>query len=448
MVSLPDGTGRGASPLQLWKFLATPYEFFRDNQRRYGDVFRVWFPAIGDVVFFGSPTVVKEIFERDREGDLTIRDAGFLGPIFGERSVVVTVGGQHKQQRRLLTPPFHGAALKAAGVQIRAATTMATEQWLTHGRINVHRVMVELTLDAALGVVFGPMAPDRVDAFRSQIRRTIAACRPSLMFFQPLRKNLGPRSPWARFLAERAAFFELVNGELKQRRAMGEHAGAVDLLSMLVHAKDEQGNPMPDDEIHEHVLTMLVLGHESGAAALAWAIYMLDREPEVLREVLQELAGCSDSATENPSAKLPYLEAFCKEVLRMWPVVPEVRRRVLVQSATIAGHELPAGIYLAPSIYLVHHHPSLFPDAGVFRPSRFLEHKFAAHEFLPFGGGVRSCVGAAFALHEMPIVLATLLSRVSLRVIDRRPVQAVRQNLSVAPRGGVDVEVRPRSERS
>jgi cytochrome P450 len=431
---LPDGTGRAASPLQLWRFLATPYEFFGVNHRRYGDVFRVWFPAVGDVVFVGSPALVKELFDRDREGELSIRDAGFLGPIFGERSVVVTVAEQHKQQRRMLTPPFHGAAMKACGIGIRDATVKAAEQWLQRGRINVHAAMVELTLDAALAVVLGPMAPERVEAFRSQLRRTIAACRPSLMFFQPLRVSVGPRSPWARFVAERAKFFALLSDEMRARRAAGERE-RTDLLSLLL------GAPMPDDEIHEHILTMMVLGHESSAAALAWAIYVLDREPEVLRTVLDELGTVPDGVPTEPG-KLPYLEAVCKEVLRMWPVVPEVRRRVLLQPSTVAGHELPAGIYLAGSIYLVHHHPSVYPDAEIFRPSRFLERKFAAHEFLPFGGGVRSCVGAAFSLYEMGIVLATLLPRVSMRVLAPGPVEPVRQNLSVAPRGGVDVEVR------
>lgn len=426
-------------PRQLWKFLSQPFGFFQDNHRRHGDVFRVWFPAVGDVVFVGSPAGVKEIFERDRAGELGIRDGGFLGPIFGERSVLVSVADRHKQQRRMLMPPFHGAAMKAVGVEIRDATLQAIEHWRARGRINVQEAMVGLTLDAAMSVVFGSMPPERAEAFRVQLRRTIAACHPLLMFFQPLRRNLGGRSPWARFLAERAAFFELVDRELQARRAA--HGERNDLLSLLVRATDDRGAPMPDDEIHEHILTTLVLGHESSAAALTWAIHALDRAPEVLRTAVDEIATLPDGAPADAATKLPYLDAVCKEVLRMWPAVPEVRRRVLLAASSVVGHELPAGIYLAPAIYLVHRHPSVYPDAEVFRPSRFLERKFAAHEFLPFGGGVRSCIGAALALYEMPIILAALLPRVRLRVLDRGPARPVRLNLSVAPHGGVNVEV-------
>ena len=436
-------------PQWLLRFVRYPYEFFQAGHAQFGPTFSMNFAGSGRAIFVSKPQTVQEIFSRDQKSELSIRDNGFLGPIFGDASVVVTTQAKHKEQRRLLSPPFHGASMHACGEMVRQATINAVSQWT--GLFDAHNAFVDLTLNATLPAVLGPLAAEDIERIRTQLRRTINACRPSLMFVRALRIDLGPLSPWGRFLRERAAFFQLIQRQMDRVRAAiaeqpAPHVPRTDLLALLLATRDQHGQPLPDQEILEHVLTMAVLGHESTAAALAWAMIALQREPSVKQQLLAELSELPADANARAMVGLPYTSAFCKEVLRLWPAVPEVRRRVLLEPLVLEGHTLPAGTFLAPSIYLLHRDPTLYPEPERFNPERFMQKKYTPYEYFPFGGGARSCIGATFAHYEMQIIVATLLSLVDVTVVSNTNPRAIRQNLSVAPEGGVSVKVRSRAQ--
>jgi cytochrome P450 len=297
-----------------------------------------------------------------------------------------------------------------------------------------------ISLDITIAAVLGIRDPARAALFRRHLRLLFEAIGPFVLFLQALRIDLGALSPWGRFLEARRRFRALIAEEIRARRADldGDRS---DILSLLLSARDEEGRPMPDDELQDHLLTFLVLGHESTASALTWGIYWIYRDQRVLAVLSEELASAPQGSGADEIARLPYLGAVCKEILRARPIVPEPRRRVLKAPWRVRGYAIPAGTYLAPSVYLVHRHPSLYPDAAAFRPERFLERRFAGHEYMPFGGGSRRCTGAAFAEYEMALVLSAIVSSRELRVEEDGAILPRRLNLAVGPSTGVEVTV-------
>jgi cytochrome P450 len=263
------------------------------------------------------------------------------------------------------------------------------------------------------------------------------------LFVPPLRIDLGRLSPWGRFLAARRRFRALVAEEIAARRARPDER-CDDVLDLLLAARGEDGRPLDDDELQAHVLTLLVLGHESTASALAWGLVEIYRSPAIVARIRAEVAGLPADAGSDQIAGLPYVGAVCDEILRLRPIVPEVRRRLLRQPWEVQGWSLPAGILLSPCIHLLHRHPQLYPEPEQFRPERFLGRRFAGHEFMPFGGGIRRCTGASFARYEMALALATIVAGVDLAVRDE-PIEVRRANLAVIPSTGGRVTVTGRA---
>ncbi|MGB5974633.1 MAG: cytochrome P450, partial [Nodosilinea sp.] len=225
----------------------------------------------------------------------------------------------------------------------------------------------------------------------------------------------------------------LIYAEIEERRAQTDSSGA-DILTLMMAARDDQGQPLSDGELHDELMTLLVAGHETTASALTWALYWVHWLPEVGDRLRQELdLGPTPDPLSYPT--LPYLTAVCNETLRIYPVAPTTGIRILSQPLTVAGYEFPAGAVLFLNVYLVHHREDLYPEPNTFRPERFLERQYSPSEFLPFGGGHRSCIGMAFALMEMKLVLATVLRHweLALPERDRRPLRPVRRGLTLAP---------------
>jgi cytochrome P450 len=430
------GPAKGLRP--VLHHLRDPFSFFREQQRRHGDIFRAHFPGFGWVVFLGEAAAVHELFGRDAEL-CTIRDNGFLTPLFGPRSVVVAVDEDHLRQRRLLTPSFIGSNLAVAARATRDTAARCVAEWAPGHRFIAHDAMVDLTLAVAIEVVLGPAAP-RTAATIQQVRRTIAACHPALMFLPVLRRDLGRWSPWGRFLRERAAMMDLLRVVVDATAPSANPASP--LVARALAAREADELPLPDDELLDHLLTMLVLAHESSAATLAWAFDLVLRAPAVLRRLQDELADAPDDG--DALAKLPYLGAVCKEVFRRCPVVPETRRRVLRKPWTVAGYTLDAGSYVTASPYMLHHSEALYPGPDEFRPDRFLGRRYSGHELIPFGGGVRRCIGGTFSTVEVAVALGVLLRDLEFELEDPKPARPRRQNLSVAPAGGVPLRVRAR----
>ncbi|HLL52944.1 MAG TPA: cytochrome P450, partial [Myxococcaceae bacterium] len=386
-------------------------------------------------VVTGSPEGVREVFSADPNvfeplGRVPIE------PVTGPRSVLLLSGLTHKRERKLLMPPFHGERMRAYGTLIREVAERRVSAIPPGGSFSAQRLAQDITLDIILRAVFGITEPERVREFTEAIIAFGESYTPLLMFALPLRRNFGGFGPWARFQRNAARFERLIEEQIARQRERG--VGQEDILSLLLSARDEDGKPMTDGELKDELRTMILAGHETTAVALTWAMYWLHRLPEVRKRLQEELATLGPTPDPDALAKLPYLSAVCDEALRLNPVVPLVSRRTLAPF-TLRGHTLPVGTGIMVAIGVLHGDPTLYPEPEQFRPERFLERKFTPFEYMPFGGGARRCVGAAFALYEMKIVLGSLLSGHRFSLVDDRPVRPVRRHLTIGPDSGVEM---------
>jgi cytochrome P450 len=257
---------------------------------------------------------------------------------------------------------------------------------------------------------------------------------PLLLFSRQLQRSFFP--PWRRFLAAQAELTKLIERQVTSRRQSGAHGR--DIFGLLLDARWDDGEPLSLSQIRDHLLTLLVAGHETTAISLAWAVHDVYRNPQVLRRLRDELDTLGQDPDLEALATLPYLGAVCDESLRLRPIITDVQR-TLVDPFEFGGHPLPAGVAAGVAIETIHSDPTIYPEPDQFRPERFLERRFSPFEFLPFGGGHRRCLGAAFSNHEARIVLATLVSRLDLEslVLDTR----VRRNITMGPKHGVPIRI-------
>jgi unspecific monooxygenase len=236
----------------------------------------------------------------------------------------------------------------------------------------------------------------------------------------------------------------LLYAEIRARRAQIDPTRS-DVLTLLLLARDDAGEPMTDVELRDELLTLLIAGHETTATALSWALYWIHRTPEVKDKLMAELTTLGQTPDPAEIARLPYLNAVCSETLRIYPIAFVAAPRVCMKPIEIAGYWFPAETWLTAGIYQVHWREDLYPQPEQFRPERFLERQFSPYEYFPFGGGNRRCIGAAFAMYEMKLVLATILSDCELTLAETRPVRPVRRGVTIAPQSGVRMMIQSRS---
>jgi len=437
---------------RLWqtlRFALWPYATAGMGPRRWGDRFTV--SSIGDrgkMVVFTDPEGIKDIFTADgddlRSGEAV---APILGPILGAHSILVLDGERHHRERRLMSPPFHGERMHVYGRLMREIADRVIDAWPVGRPFPIHREMQSITLDVILRAVFGVDEGAAFTRVREQVERFVAQANgPSAPFIalKPFQIDLGRWTPWGRFVRNRAAIRAVLLDEIARRRAEGT-AGRSDILSLLVDARDEQGAPMSDAELLDEMFTLLMAGQETTATSLAWVFYHLLRHPDALARLRAELGRVVGSGPVEAQhlPQLEYLDAVTKESARLTPVATNVMRR-LHAPARIGGLDLPAGVSVSASIYATHHRPDLWPDPERFLPERFLGTRPSPNTFFPFGGGVRRCLGAAFATYQLKIVLAEVLSRVDLRIAPGYRMRPVLRAITVAPSRGVLVVVERR----
>ncbi len=432
--------------LQTLRGIVKPIESLERAQQRYGNIFISEFSSFPRQLVISDPKAIQELFTADSK----LFDSGsgneIIQPLVGGNSLILLDGDRHLQQRKLLMPPFHGERMRAYGQIVREITEQVTSQWSVGKPFVARPSMQDISLQVILRAVFGLKEGERYQ----QIKQILTAMLNTfnsplsviLLFFKSLQRDLGAWSPWGKFLRRRQLLDQLLYQEINERRTQGKTDGE-DILSLLMSARDETGQPMTDVELRDELMTMLFAGHETTAIALAWALYWIHYLPEVREKLLQELNSI-DIANADPMAiaQLPYLNAVCSETLRIYPVAFFCFPRVLRTDMQFMGYDLPKGMYLSICIYLTHQRPDIYPEPKHFRPERFLERQFSPYEFLPFGGANRRCIGAAFAMFEMKLVLATILSRYSLELLDKVPLQPVRRGIVFAPPGGVHLAVR------
>lgn len=428
--------------MQMLSFLLTPQAFLRAVRAEYGKTATLRIPGIPRLVQFSEPEAVREVFATGDELMHAGEANGILEPFLGAYSVLVLDGARHRSQRRLLLPPFRGDRMRAYGEAMRDITVRAMARWPRDQRFPMQRETQAITLEVILRTVFGMVDGADQDRMRDLLATALRILDNPLYVVRTFQRDLGPRSPWGRFVRLRREIYAEMDALIARRR---REAPREDILSMLLAAKHEDGSPMSDEEIRDELFTLLVAGHETTATAISWTLHRLSIHPDVLARTqaeLDEVLGTEAAFDVDRSRELVYLDAVCKESLRMHPVIPGVGR-IVKRPTRIGGVDLPPGVAVGCSIYLVHFDPDTWPDPERFDPTRFIDHKPAPYTYFPFGGGLRRCIGEAFALYEMRIVLATILRELA-PVAEVTEVRTQRRNITLTPAGGLPLRVRAR----
>jgi cytochrome P450 len=404
--------------------MARPAAFMERVHERYGDPVTVrtyWTPE--PMVLFSHPDAVRDVFRLDPEIAPAGQSWEFLRPYAGPDSILLLDGEQHVRERRLLRQPFHGQRMHALAPLVRELAHREIDNW--SGRVIALERMRHLTLDVILRVIFGA-ADDDAARLRNAVDRTLGLVRsiPTLLAMALVQRDLGPLSPWRRFRASVEQFDALLLELVSRRRRA--RSGEDSMLSILLEQRDEDGKPPTDRHLRDQLVALLVGGHDSSAASLAWAFERLARHPAVLARLEQ--------------CDAEYADAVVKEVLRVRPALT-IAPRLLLEPATIAGRVVPAGVQVAACLWLAMRRDDLWPQASRFWPERWLQASPGDPlSWIPFGGGVRRCAGAPFAEMEMREVLLAAASR-QIRPVRAAPERAVRSMLVVVPERGGEILV-------
>ncbi len=395
--------------------------------RRYGDAFTVrLLPAGRDIVLFSDPAAVREIFA----GDPAVFHAGeansLLGPVMGQHSVLLLDGAGHRRARALLTPAFSGRALRGYADLVTGLAKTEVGSWTPGVPFPVLGRMNALTLEVILRVVFGVSDEARLERLRPLVRDLVDVS--PLVFLGYAVPRLRSVGMWRRAAERTAALDVLVREEIRERRASPDLEQRADVLSRLIRV-DDGGDRLTDDELRDQLVTLLLAGHETTATALAWTLHEIGLDPA--------LGARARAAARSGDDDL--LEALVQEAMRLHPVIPMVVR-VLRAPATIGGLDLPAGTTVAASILLAHSRAESHPDPGTFRPERFLGGQPAPNTWIPFGGGVRRCIGAGFSLMEAVAVLREVLVAHDVESLGPEPPRV--RNITSVPRHGARTVVR------
>jgi cytochrome P450 family 135 len=432
--ALPPGP-RTSAPWNMLRFTRRPIETLLGWHARYGDAFTVTYTGFGTGVYVADPEAIRQLFTGDQSDLLAGEANSFMEPVLGPHSVIVLDGPEHLRQRKLLLPPFQGSRVAAFREVIRDVAERELAGWQPGRRLLVRQRMRTLTFEVICRAVFGVTDPERV----AELQATFSALLDSSPLFvvsSMMRKDLGPLSPGRRFVQRITAADRLLLEEIERRRHAADLDERPDVLSLLLRARDERGHQMTNSELRDELFTMLAAGHETTATGLAFAFELLMRNEPVLARLREELAGGGDAGDA-------YLDAVVKETLRIRPII-DGAERTLTAPRTLAGWELPAGTKVYPGILLVHMREDLYPEPERFRPERFLDGGAESYTWLPFGGGIRRCIGAALAQAEMAEVLRAAVGSVSLRPIRPEPDPVVLHGITLIPKHGVEVSVERR----
>ncbi len=430
---------------QLFRWIADPLKFQDECCQQYGDLFTAQLGGLGTYVIIGNPSLIQAIFSQDPKQFDVGRGNQLAEPLLGENSLLLLDGDRHRRERKLLMPPFHGERVTTYAQQICQQAVQVAKSWKIGQPFVMRTAMQEISLEVILQIVFGLSEGERYRQLKPLLADWLnmidSPLRSSVLFFKFLQVDWGGWTPWGQMQRLQRKVYALLQAEVEERRAQTTSPGT-DVLSLMLAARDEDGQPMTAAELQDELLTILFAGHETTATTLAWAFYRIHQAPDSLSKLRQELDGLGPDPDPLAIAQLPYLSALCQEILRMYPVIPLLFPRIAKVPVTLAGHTFPAGTTLMPSIYLVHYREDLYPQPQEFRPERFLNHTYSPAEYLPFGGGNRRCLGYTLALLELKLVLATVVAQCELELVDTKPIKAQRRGFTLAPAGGVKMVLR------
>ncbi|MGB1699535.1 MAG: cytochrome P450 [Nannocystaceae bacterium] len=397
----------------------------------YGDPFLIR-SFNGDVVVGVRPEYIKTIF-KGLPANYSPFAAGAIQPLTGEASLFATQGTQHTRDRKLLMPPFHGDRMRAYAEVMQTSAQGVFDGLCDAPESSFARAAERISLAVILRAVFGVTTPEDERTFGEAILNFANAFHPTFSFMEFLQRPWFP--PWRKFSAMKRRYSELMDGRIEHAK---QTPGTEDILRMLVEARDEDGVAMTSDEIKSQLITILFAGYETTAITMSWMIDDIWRRPEVLEKLRVEVDGLPDDAPAIAYTKLPYLDAVIKETLRLHPVVTEILRK-LNAPLQLGEHLLPEGKAVSASILLAHLDPERFPEPLEYRPDRFVERKYGPFDYLPFGGGHRRCIGAAFSSFEMQISMGLLARNYDVVLHDSAPPRPIRRNLALAPKSDIPV---------
>jgi cytochrome P450 len=436
-MTLPIGL-RSPALIQTLSLVADPIAFFDRAAAHYGDTFTTRVLGLNSppVVFLSNPDAIQAVFTTGADAFEFGKVTDVFRPLVGNESLIMQQGAKHQRQRQLLMPALHREQLHSQGHLICQLTQKRMIDWSVGNEIAVRSEMSEISLQVILQVVFGLVPGARYEQLKQLLAQLLEAITSPLystqFFFPMLQKNLGEWSPWGKFLEQMAQIDALIYAEISDRRSQSLQ-NRTDILSVLMTAQDEQGESMGDQELRDQLMTLLLLGHETTASGLTWAFYWLHRHPECLVRLHQEFDQLGEDPDPVALSQAPYLTAVCKEALRVYPIALISQPRKVKRTVEIEGYTYQPGTVLIPCIYLAHRRAETYEHADRFDPDRFLQRKFSAYEYFPFGGGSRSCVGMALSLFEMKLVLATVLAWYDFETNLDRAIRPARRGITFVP---------------
>ncbi len=422
------------SPLsQTLRWSFRPLPFMQECRERYGDAFSVKFVSFErPMVMISDPAAIKSLYTERAHGLPPGREV-VLTPIVGPHSVLVIEGADHLAHRKLMLPALHGERMRSYAPLVEEIVAAEIDSWPLGERFAIHPRMQAITLEVILRVVFGVAEGPRLERLRVLLTEVLEeTASPFTQLIGLATRRFGGR-PWARFEQRLRAVDELLYEEIAEHRRREDLEQREDMLSLLMQARFEDGSGMGDEDLRDQLMTLLLAGHETTATALAWTFDLLLRHPRELARLRESLEAGEDE----------YLRATISESLRLRPVVPLAGRRLNAE-LEVEGLSLPAGTDVTPAIWLAHTNADVYPEPFAFRPERFLDEPPDTYAWIPFGGGIRRCLGAAFAEFEMRIVLRDVLTRCELRKADPRPEKIGRRNITLSPKSGTPVIVHAR----
>ncbi|MEH2072618.1 MAG: cytochrome P450 [Nostoc sp.] len=420
-MKLPDGPK--TSPRSLAdEFKTNPLGFMDAMGDRYGDIFTIMAGST-PLVIVSNPEGIKQIFTSAKE----ITASGKLNqggaPLVGNNGLLMLDGLRHKHRRQLLMPPLHGTRIKVYGQRICQVTDRVINDLVLGETFIAYSTVQKITLEVILQALFGLYAGERYEQFKQILSKLLIFARSpwlGLSLAYPfLRKDLGRWTPWGYWLHLQQQFDKLLYAEISERRAKVDPT-RTDVLSELLFARDETGQPMTNEDIRDLFPSLLLGGQDASATAITWSLYWVHHSKDVRERLLAELDTLGESPDPMAIAALPYLSAVCNEALRIYPTQVVTFPRLIESPIEVMGYELSPGTVIRGCIYLTHQRQDLYPQPQEFKPERFLERQYSPYEFLPFGGGARRCPGEVLALFEMKLVLATILCRYQLALADEQ----------------------------
>jgi cytochrome P450 len=435
-VALCDPCAMGLPPepksgplVQTLRWAFRPLQFMDDCRRLHGDSFSVRFLGFErPMVMISDPAAIKALYQ-EREHGLPPGRNVVLEPILGARSLLLQEGAEHLARRKLMLPAFHGERMRSYESVVTEVIGAEVDSWPLQDEFPIHARMQAVTLEVILRAVFGVSEGPRLDRLRAMLSTVLQeTASPAAQLIGLATRRFGGRGPWARFERQLREVDELLYAEIAEHRSKPDLAERDDVLSMLMLARFEDGGEMDDTELRDQLMTLLLAGHETTATALAWTFDLLLRHPAALERLRESLAAGEED----------YLRAVISESLRLRPVIPLAGRR-LAKELVSDGLTLPPGTDVTPAIWLAHTRADVYPEPFAFKPERFLEDPPETYAWVPFGGGVRRCIGASFAEFEMRIVLREVLARCDLHKANPAPERTGRRNITLSPRDGTPV---------